>query len=580
MSSSSHPDHVEREMDRLIEECEDSEKRVLLKQRRNDIVPAISRLPLCVLTSRVFSLFPAHPKPKKEGDLYALVDNEDHYEPTWLLILHVCHFWREAALNFAPMWADIVFPAYDDVGMMLRRSKCAPLTIQLSIPDPWHMGEICALCTAIRDLRPHFPRVRHFSLKANAYIWEHYLLECLHRPQAPLILESLSIDTNLRLLKVPNDFSFRVADRLRRLSLSGCVLPWSPSLFSPGLKVLDVSTNLDLCRRPPLDQMLSALRDLRSLKMLSLSFRWPPSHSALEWMAPLPGEKRVKLPNLTRIELKDRTMHCVHVLNSLLLGLDARIVLTCYRGIEDDTEQSIAAIARLMTDGHRILRTQSNVTNYMIVWDASNSESAMKSLLDFSSGFKIVGSNEWLNVVETNVILAQHPSQVLTDDAWSHLMSYSLRAIHLELATSLLLGGPFDTVEDVWHTLLPSMQLIQYLNFKGRMSYSAIRTLSRLTTATIAASTLDPESSSDEDKLSSTSPILPKLGSLCFENIRFGSLSDPESLCSHLLEFIKARKAISPSLQAVTLSWIDCEIDDVASMALFSLYVGERVDGR
>ncbi|KAH9976257.1 hypothetical protein BGW80DRAFT_1151912, partial [Lactifluus volemus] len=95
-----------------------------LKSRRNSLA-FISRLPpeaMATIFSFVSSpggpiLSSPDPKPDRLG---------------WLRVAHVCHLWREIALNQPRFWSHIDFDALTSAGIaeMLTRAKMAPLFLE------------------------------------------------------------------------------------------------------------------------------------------------------------------------------------------------------------------------------------------------------------------------------------------------------------------------------------------------------------------------------------------------------------------------------------------------------------------
>ncbi len=89
--------------------------------RHNAIIP-ISRLPLETL-AEIFSILST--SAWHTGDV----------ESTWMRVAHVCHQWREAALNHPRIWSHINFTKLTSAGVagMLSRAKMAPLYLEADV---------------------------------------------------------------------------------------------------------------------------------------------------------------------------------------------------------------------------------------------------------------------------------------------------------------------------------------------------------------------------------------------------------------------------------------------------------------
>ncbi|KAH9954309.1 hypothetical protein BGW80DRAFT_1156289, partial [Lactifluus volemus] len=95
-----------------------------LKSRRNSLA-LVSRLPPEVLAT-IFSFVsspggPKVPVPDAKPDRLG-----------WLCVAHVCHLWREIALNQPRFWSHIDFTALTSAGIaeMLTRARMAPLFLK------------------------------------------------------------------------------------------------------------------------------------------------------------------------------------------------------------------------------------------------------------------------------------------------------------------------------------------------------------------------------------------------------------------------------------------------------------------
>ena len=92
-----------------------------LKSHHNELAP-ISRLPYEVLAT-IFSL------------LSVIAWNEGSGHLAWIYVAHVCHRWRETALNHPCFWSYINLTKLTPVGMaeILSRAKTVPLHLEADL---------------------------------------------------------------------------------------------------------------------------------------------------------------------------------------------------------------------------------------------------------------------------------------------------------------------------------------------------------------------------------------------------------------------------------------------------------------
>jgi hypothetical protein len=97
-----------------------------LRHRRNVLAP-VSSLPTEVITP-IFSFvrLSGTPQPGKKPDHLA-----------WLYVSHVCHHWREIALDLPLFWSHVDFTNLTLAGAaeILARAKMAPLHLEARLPD-------------------------------------------------------------------------------------------------------------------------------------------------------------------------------------------------------------------------------------------------------------------------------------------------------------------------------------------------------------------------------------------------------------------------------------------------------------
>ena len=221
-----------------------------LRSRRNSLAP-ISSLPT-EITTLIFSFL----RPTSSASL------------KWLRVAHVCHQWREIALNQPLLWSHIDFTNLSSVGAaaILDRAKTAPLYLEARVFDGhWDNARFSAF---EEQLLACVPRICHLSLSTDIPQFPK-TLERLISP-APT-LERLSLDCRG---PIPETLFSSITPRLSFLELrGGCGISWKSPLLK-GLTYLDI--RLPLAHSVlSLSVWLDALGEMPQLKMLTLEAASP-----------------------------------------------------------------------------------------------------------------------------------------------------------------------------------------------------------------------------------------------------------------------------------------------------------------
>jgi hypothetical protein len=235
-------------------------------------------------------------------------DGKPDYNIARLSVSHVCHQWREIALNLPLLWshADFTSESLSSVGTaeMLIRAKSSPLDLEAAniSRERWDKNR---LSTFRKALQAHVPHIRHLIISAESVLL-HKILEGLVLSPAPT-LEDLSLSCTRRGKRmrrmeewssIPDTLFNSFIPRLCRLELRGCNIRWSSPLLK-GVKHLEI-LNPSVIARPELTVWLAALDEMPQLMTLSL-------HSASPY-APFPPfviERTVTLPSLTHLDILD-----------------------------------------------------------------------------------------------------------------------------------------------------------------------------------------------------------------------------------------------------------------------------------
>ena len=303
------PECLRRAIDDELESLEKSAR--TLKLRRNALAP-ISRLPPETIAI-VFSFLSL---PREYVRLFS-GDKQDNL--SWLRVSHVCHRWREIALNQPRFWSRIDFTTLTSAAAteVLSRSKMAPLELEANLSCV-HWGK--DRLDAFREqLATHVSHTCRLSITADG----HDLQSVVARLTSPApTLEWLSLvvedETYLRLgisakVNIPHVLFDGTAPRLSRLQLDHCDINWMSPLFK-GLRNLELQT---LQTRPSLGEWLDAMEEMQQLETLVVNYATP---KAPPVGTPVSDPTRVIThPSLTKLILSASASDCTLALAHLVL---------------------------------------------------------------------------------------------------------------------------------------------------------------------------------------------------------------------------------------------------------------------
>jgi hypothetical protein len=232
-----------------------------------------------------------------------------------LRVSHVCHQWREIALNQPLLWSHVDFTTLSLAGAaeILNRAKSVPLYLDARVFG--RRWDNIRLSTFRKELQARVPYIRHLRTSAEpAHLRS--TLEGLVSPAPNLEYLSLSSHSARRERSIVERGSITVtlfdgsAPRLSWLELRNCGISWNSPLLK-GLKYLEIFTP-SAHARPNLTVWLDALDEMPQLKTLTL-------HSASPIAPPFPSdvERTVLLPSLTHLDIlaspEDCTLALAHL---------------------------------------------------------------------------------------------------------------------------------------------------------------------------------------------------------------------------------------------------------------------------
>ena len=275
----------------------------VLKHRRNALAP-ISSLPTEVIDAIFLfaraTVSASSAAPSKRTDPLS-----------WLRVSHVCHQWREIALNQPLFWNHVNFAALSSAGIseILARAKMAPLYLEARFSNSyWNNDRFSAFG---EELRMCVSRTRHLHISAS-FGDLRKTFDSLVSPAPALEILSLSRSRQLYPQFIPDTLVGGATPRLSFLKLRNCNISWKSPLLN-GLRNLDIrmpSVNMV----QSLSDWLDALEEMPQLEMLTL-------HKASPVAGPFPFnvERLVALPSLTHFDIATSPPNCAFALAHLEL---------------------------------------------------------------------------------------------------------------------------------------------------------------------------------------------------------------------------------------------------------------------
>ncbi|KAI0289295.1 hypothetical protein BC826DRAFT_631265 [Russula brevipes] len=280
-----------------------------LLTRRNTLAP-VSVLPAEVL-ARIFHLVAlAESSRPGMGSL------------RWIGITHVCHHWRQVALDDSSLWARISGWSAKTtwISETLARARNAPLAIDLF--ETWN-AEILAMFSA------HFAHTREFSLRGlvTPHFFDDNIREICSL-EAPA-LEHFELDADI---DFPVTF-FRaplfngMAPKLRTFSLSQIRVPWS---FIPRGQLSQLKISLfdeeSIADRPSLGDSKSLIDLLINCPVLEILVL----ESCLPQSITRPSHvQAIHLPRLSHLSLRDSSSRVANLLEILKLPSSTTLRMRC-----------------------------------------------------------------------------------------------------------------------------------------------------------------------------------------------------------------------------------------------------------
>ncbi|KAF8902091.1 hypothetical protein CPB84DRAFT_1707887 [Gymnopilus junonius] len=287
---------------------------VTLWRQRNTFIP-ISRLPPEILST----IFYFVKESAAEDSLY------------WTKVSHVCHLWREIAINSPSLWTNPPLASIRWTEEMLSRSKMASLAVSANFCAFSH--RYAPTIDPLPLILPHTPRIKSLDLcHYDHYVMQRFLsqmpesaprLEHLRLRFAPHPQLSTSSDSVLSMNKIFE------AVKLRVLELTRCALNWDSRVFGPLLVHLQMSF-IPTNARPTVEQFWNAFDRMPALESIEFVDALPLTRS--------PGytHPQIFLDKLRKLTISSSNSEVEIFLSGIIFPSTVAVKLSCKTGTHHD----------------------------------------------------------------------------------------------------------------------------------------------------------------------------------------------------------------------------------------------------
>ncbi|KAI0773978.1 hypothetical protein C8Q74DRAFT_1368502 [Fomes fomentarius] len=309
-------------------------------------------------------------------------DPEGHVHSyySWIYVSHVCRYWRDVALECAPLWAFIAFETYtfriSAYHRILKRAGACPLTVVYHLNGGCDCSRAKSSCSDDYGLDHIFellPRIRHLIIIIGGDIFMDPLWKtlrcpapCLETLQVGLRGEALGTYTeglgddadDDEHLVLPNKLFAQKAPRLRSVVIANMGYMWTNTLFKfSSLRHIEIKNR----------RTSSAVHDVEDMEMLLAMLSATPlleSLSVNNALAPVCSvESVVSLPHLRYIQLQDSPGTLASVLSHLHLptftSIHLHLVVDGVELLQEDISGLVEALSPLLEASpfHTVLYT-------------------------------------------------------------------------------------------------------------------------------------------------------------------------------------------------------------------------------
>ncbi|KDQ53826.1 hypothetical protein JAAARDRAFT_209615 [Jaapia argillacea MUCL 33604] len=240
---------------------------------------------------------------------------------SWVKVTHVCHYWREVALDNPLLWTHLPITLPKWTLRMLSLSKQAPLHIDCFPQHPTHFQ---ALLRALE----HMERIEYLAIYVGFGSDELSKLSLITPAPRLKCLRLLHGDCFV-VRRLPDDLFSGQTPCLRAIALVGLCLDWASPIFS-NLVEIDISYSnirMHLYRNralPSAEDMARILRNCPHLQSLQLIESLPrPTAPGLPILPPIP------LPNLRRLVVEGPAPDCASFVKQITYPPTIALRLGC-----------------------------------------------------------------------------------------------------------------------------------------------------------------------------------------------------------------------------------------------------------
>ena len=234
----------------------------------------------------------------------------------WIRVAHICHHWREVALQTPRLWATLDIGRYEPILELLSRSKQAPLSIKA------HSSR--AQDQSLSQVFKAFPRIQDLELTLST---RHYDLLASEFPKVAPQLRRIVISRSLDSFGMPSDLP-KIFDNcslpsLENLQIENYRLNWTHSILVPTLSRLTVLSAevYDNRTRP----MLDAIQTMPLLQHLDLTRVGPLRADSVDTLPPITHQ--ITLPVLVSFRLSDEISTCASIIQQIVFPSTTTVTL-------------------------------------------------------------------------------------------------------------------------------------------------------------------------------------------------------------------------------------------------------------
>ena len=456
-----------------------------LKHRRNAVSPISSLPPEVFTTILSFACLPGIPS----------LGGKSHHNLARIHVSHVCHQWREIALNQPLLWSHIDFDTLNLEGAteMLVRAKSVPLYLEAT-SAPWcgwefHTDSYHQIMrfqtepqerfqTEFQACIPHTcflsidAKSRHLSNTLELFISPAPILKYLS-----LVSRGISNNRNRATwdgdheVFIPDTLFEGIAPMLSCLELRNCDISWKSPLLK-GLKSLKILTPSERAR-PNLAVWLDALNEMPQLQMLTL-------HSASPIALPptFVVERIVTLPSLTHLDMSASVGECALALAHLDLPALTWlcVILKSYRN-DSNVRGALPYLARHAHGSQDIQPLQSIlISSYqayylnILAWPVPNID------VEVHDPPTLLGAT-----VPTRVAISFRSEDWSLRNDYLEILDAVMTALPLDslvmLAAQDLVGLAHDLTDQFWLRHLPKWPLLRRVRLAPPVIYGFLATL-------------------------------------------------------------------------------------------------------